>query len=65
MDDDFPESCERCVFYHVPQGGIRNQPNSGRCRRNSPGPYTGQESSKTHWPVVRGDDWCGQGVRKG
>lgn len=67
MDDDFPSSCEHCIFFHVPRGGIQNPPNSGhtgRCRRNSPGPYTGLESNRTFWPVVRRDDWCGQGSRR-
>lgn len=63
MDDNLPDNCEGCKYFRVPPGGIPRQPNGGRCHRNSPGPYTGAESQQTHWPVVRKDDWCGQGQR--
>ena len=49
------QSCLNCMYL---RGGF--------CRRNAPvvfaEPSTHYTYSKAFWPVVKGDDWCGEWV---
>jgi len=40
------ETCNSCEFYEPPE---MEHADNGRCRRKPP-----------PWPLVRGDDWCGE-----
>jgi hypothetical protein len=58
--------CKRCAFYHPEV--TRSQTNfasteAGECRRCSPpviGSEYGDEARAVGWPIVYGDDWCGE-----
>ena len=44
------QECQRCLFYNA-KGG------RGECRLDPP---RTSESGTTRWPVVDGQDWCGE-----
>lgn len=68
---DPPVSCESCVAWDHPEGGIvpdyhQGLPedwwkNAGYCRRFSPGP-AGYEKDQTHWFVTHAMQTCGDGL---
>ena len=46
------EVCDNCRFYWIDEVGV------GLCRRRSPIAV----ANRGAWPVVRGEDWCGEWV---
>jgi len=48
------QCCENCRYLH---------PQKGDCRRNAPQP-SHKEDRDAWWPVVAGDDWCGEWVQR-
>lgn len=53
--------CENCFYFlsHSPTDTVE-----GICRRYPPMTWFGftpwSPSSKSHWPIVKGGDWCGE-----
>jgi hypothetical protein len=57
------KACRNCLFSHGP-GDPEKVARPGeyfRCRRNAPVPYGKPEwEAGWTWPIVRGEDWCGE-----
>jgi len=50
--------CEDCVFYQALSTTTRPH---GLCRVRAPSPkFEDHLSDKTVWPIVEGEDWCGE-----
>jgi hypothetical protein len=53
-------SCRGCRFWT----GDRNDDVPGQCRRHAPKPHhaiDGDDDARwAFWPIVLGDDWCGE-----